>query len=301
MTLNLRRVVPAHCLALFLGSSFLAGSGSRAEALPKDPTPAATPAATVDLNSASEKELEGLSGVGAATAKKIIAGRPYASVDDLAKAGISASTIAKIKPHVTVGTTPAAPATASAAAPPAPAPTPKPAKAPKATAATTPAAPVDLNSASEKDLEELNGVGSATARKIIAGRPYATVDDLAKAGVSASTIAKIKPHVAVGPAPAATSTATTVAPPAPVPVPAATPKPAKAPKPTPTPSVTTTTPATPPQPGMVWANTSTKVFHREGDRYYGNTKHGKWMAEGDALKAGFHEAQTGGTPKAPGN
>ena len=57
----------------------------------------------VDLNSASQQELEALPGVGEATAKKIIAGRPYASVDDLSKAGVSASTISKLKSKVTVG------------------------------------------------------------------------------------------------------------------------------------------------------------------------------------------------------
>src|SRR3954466_13525424 len=75
----------------------------------------------------------------------------------------------------------------------------KPAK-PAAAAPAAPAGPVDLNSASQKDLEALPGVGAATAKKIIAGRPYASVADLAKAGVSAKTIQKITPLVTAGPA-----------------------------------------------------------------------------------------------------
>ena len=52
---------------------------------------------------------------------------------------------------------------------------------------------VDLNTASEKDLESLKGIGPAKAKKIIAARPYKTVDELSKAGLSAKEIEGLKP------------------------------------------------------------------------------------------------------------
>ena len=42
--------------------------------------------------------------------------------------------------------------------------------------------------------------------------------------------------------------------------------------------------------GMVWVNTSTKVYHKDGE-FYGKTKKGKFMTEDDAKKAGFRAAQ----------
>ncbi len=71
-------------------------------------TEAASPAesqAKVDLNTASRKQLESLPGVGAVSAKKIISARPYADVPDLTRSGISAKTIQKISPLVTVAAT----------------------------------------------------------------------------------------------------------------------------------------------------------------------------------------------------
>jgi hypothetical protein len=43
--------------------------------------------------------------------------------------------------------------------------------------------------------------------------------------------------------------------------------------------------------GMVWVNTDTGVYHKEGSRWYGKTKHGKYMLETDAIKAGYKPAK----------
>jgi len=38
--------------------------------------------------------------------------------------------------------------------------------------------------------------------------------------------------------------------------------------------------------GLVWVNTETHVYHKEGSRFYGTTKKGKYMTEAEAVKAG---------------
>ncbi len=48
--------------------------------------------------------------------------------------------------------------------------------------------------------------------------------------------------------------------------------------------------------GLVWVNTSSKVYHKSG-QFYGKTKQGKFMTEGDAQKAGYKAAQEPGAAK----
>src|SRR6266516_766385 len=82
-----------------------------------------------------------------------------------------------------------------------------------------------------------------------------------------------------------------------------TPKKAKAerkarPAATPAPAGRTTEEATNPPAsggghGQVWVNTETGVYHREGSRFYGTTRKGKYMTQQDAIQAGYKPAPKG--------
>jgi competence protein ComEA len=156
--------------------------------------------ALLDLNTATVDELEEhLSGVGPATAKKIVAGRPYTSVDDLAKAGVSNRVIESIRDQVSVGAETAAKSKSAGS---------KTTKANDAKEAAT--GKVNLNTADAAALEALPGIGAATAKAIIAARPIKSFNELDKIrGLGKNRIDALRDLVTTGdePAPVAAKTA----------------------------------------------------------------------------------------------
>ncbi len=91
--LRMLAVVVASCILMSQGAAVATAAPKKA---------AEKPAAKVDLNTATESELQELPGIGQAYSKKIIAARPLKSVKALADLGIPGPTIEKIKPLVTV-------------------------------------------------------------------------------------------------------------------------------------------------------------------------------------------------------
>jgi len=63
-------------------------------------------------------------------------------------------------------------------------------------AAKMPDKSFDINTATEKELISLPGVGAKTAKEIIAARPFKTIEDLKNVkGIGDKTFEKLKPHV----------------------------------------------------------------------------------------------------------
>ena len=183
----------------------VAGKSAKATSTTAAANPPATTSATatggkVNLNTATVDELNALPGIGAVTARAIVSGRPYASMDDfVAKGVVSKSAYGKFKDQVTVS---------AATAP----------KAAKTTAATTtqpaaaPGGKVDLNTATLDQLNALPGIGSAKSKAIMEGRPYASVDDFSSKGiVSKSVMDKIRDQVTVSGSASAKATTSTTA------------------------------------------------------------------------------------------
>jgi DNA uptake protein ComE-like DNA-binding protein len=320
----------------------------------------------VDLNTASEKDLQELPGVGEATAKKIIAGRPYKSIGPaLSKAGLNDAEIAKLKGLVTfteakadtkaadkstekksdkmadkakssdngkmTDTAKSADKGASSSKMDAKSGKDAMAKstdktadkmtkstdkstdksADKMSGSKTPGVKIDLNLASQSELEQLPEVGAATAMKIIAGRPYKSVEDLSHAGVTEKQIAAIKPLVMVSDVKTvakadskteaeAKSSKKSDKMDSAAGKKSADGKMADSDKGGKKEKEKTVEPTTPPPTEkeikeattkkLVWGNLNSKVYHEPGDHWYGKTHHGKFMTEDEAKKEGYTKA-----------
>jgi DNA uptake protein ComE-like DNA-binding protein len=198
---------------------------------------------------------------------------------------------------------------------------------------------VDINTASLKDLEDLPGIGTVMAQKIMAGRPYKSVADLKHAGIPPGTIKGLTGKVKAGRSTAARTKSASHAAAASARAPEARKEAAAerqaekqearksppqrtflgipiggsakpAPKAEPAPEARSSESEKsseapraaeperiqaqqPPAKGMVWVNLDSKVYHFEGDRWYGTTRHGKFMWEDQAIREGYRASKTG--------
>jgi competence protein ComEA len=193
-----RRSTRIRILLCLAGAAFLASATGvfAQESKAKAKVDAKKASKLIDLNAATSEELQQLPGVGEVTAKKIIDGRPYKTVDDLAKAGVSANEIEKIRPLVT------------AREPAKRAPAPSSERPPANTAG-----PVDVNSASVQELEALPGVGPVIAEAIVKERPFKSLADLERVkGLGKAKVADLKGRVKFGTAESASAEKTQQAP-----------------------------------------------------------------------------------------
>jgi competence protein ComEA len=140
-------------------------------------TKQSTSVGPVDLNTADKSALESLPGIGPALAEKIIAARPFKSVDDLKNvSGFGQAKFDNLKNLVAVNQEEET------------------AVSPK----LKPGQTININTASEEQLDSLLGIGPVKAKAIIAGRPYAKIEDIMKVkGIKEKTFAKIKDYIVI--------------------------------------------------------------------------------------------------------
>ena len=138
------------------------------------------PTYRIDINNADSAEIEKLPGVGPVLAANIIAGRPYRMIDDLDRVkGIGPKLLQKVRPYIFIAPMRAQVVAASA----------KPAEQrPK----------VNINVATQTELESLPEIGPKRAELIIRARPFKKPDDLLKIpGIKRAQMETLRPLVTV--------------------------------------------------------------------------------------------------------
>ncbi len=131
----------------------------------------------IHLNFAPAAELQKLPGITPPKADQIIAARPYRTVDELARAGLTKAEIDALRPLVMAGWTP---------------------NPNKKFYRLSPGEKIDLNRASPEMLEALPGIGKARALAIIEGRPYGKIEEVMKIkGIKAKTFQRIRALIKV--------------------------------------------------------------------------------------------------------
>lgn len=209
------------CLLSFIAAFPAWAPAAESAAKSKTSAKSAKSGAKIDLNTADAATLETLPGVGPATARAIIARRPFASVSELESVpGIGPAKLAELRDQVTASSRSAAKKESAAKGE-----KEKTADRPRSEAAsrttagektkstrdtdakttastsgksTSAGREVDVNTADAATLETLPGVGPSTAQAIIAARPFASVDDLERvSGIGAARLAALRDQVTV--------------------------------------------------------------------------------------------------------
>jgi competence protein ComEA len=134
----------------------------------------------IDINNATQEAIETLPGVGPKLAQQIIAARPFRTFSDLDKVkGIGVKKLEQLRGRIIILPMRAQPAASLHPS-------------------TNQIAKVNLNTATQAELEKLPGIGPKRAEAIIAARPFRQVEDLRKIrGLSRAQLQELKDQVTV--------------------------------------------------------------------------------------------------------